>query len=229
MNITLTPLEARVIACLLEKEITTPEAYPLSLNALVNACNQKSNREPVLSLNESDVQATVDALIKRYLVSAQTGYGNRVSKYQHRFCNSEYGTLKFSPRELGVICELLLRGPQTPGELRTHASRLCPLSDVSEVEEVLLALSERSDGPFVVRLGRQPGRRESRYAQLFCDADAHLAGADQGDAVTMDGVTAPENSRSMTAIEQEIADLKRRVTRLEELLLATPAEDPRPI
>ncbi len=122
MTIELSPNEARVIGCLLEKEITTPEQYPLSLNALTNACNQKSNREPVLDLDETTVQQTLDQLIRKYLVSEESGYGSRVAKYRHRFCNTEYGTLKFSPQELGIVCELLLRGPQTPGELRSRAS-----------------------------------------------------------------------------------------------------------
>lgn len=167
MTIELSPNEARVIGCLLEKEITTPEQYPLSLNALTNACNQKSNREPVLDLDESTVQQTLDQLIKKYLVSEESGYGSRVAKYRHRFCNTEYGKLKFSPQELGIVCELLLRGPQTPGELRSRASRLCALKDVAEVETALDALARREDGPFVVRLPREPGKRESRYAQLF--------------------------------------------------------------
>lgn len=167
MSIELSPIEARLIGCLIEKEITTPEQYPLSLNALTNACNQKSNRDPVLELDETTVQQTLDQLIKRYLVSEHGGFGSRVPKYQHRFCNTEYGNLKFSPRELGIICELLLRGAQTPGELRSRASRLCPLKDVTEVESALEQLSKREDGPFVVRLPREPGKRESRYAHLF--------------------------------------------------------------
>lgn len=115
MTIEFTPNEARVIGCLIEKEITTPEQYPLWLNALTNACNQKSNRDPVLDLDETTVQQTLDQLIKKYLVSEESGYGSRVAKYRHRFCNTEYGNLKFTPQELGIVCELLLRGPQTPG------------------------------------------------------------------------------------------------------------------
>ena len=167
MTLELTPYEARVIGCLIEKEITTPEQYPLSLNALTNACNQKSNRDPVLDLDDATVQQTLDQLGKKYLVSEETGYGSRVAKYRHRFCNTEYGTLKFSPQELGIVCELLLRGPQTPGELRSRASRLCALKEVAEVEAVLDRLIQREDGPYVVRLPREPGRRESRYAHLF--------------------------------------------------------------
>jgi uncharacterized protein YceH (UPF0502 family) len=167
MPIELTANEARVIGCLIEKQIATPDQYPLSLNALTNACNQKSNRHPVLALGERDVQAVVDALVRRQLVLEKSGFGSRVPKYQHLFCNTQFGSLKFSPQGTAIICELLLRGPQTPGELRTHAARLAPLHDVSEVETELEELATRPDGPFVARLTREPGRRESRYMHLF--------------------------------------------------------------
>ncbi len=167
MNIELTPLEARVIGCLIEKQITTPDQYPLSLNALVNACNQKSNRDPVLDLDEEAVQRTLDALSRKHFVVERSGFGSRVPKYQHRFCNTEYGTLKLDEQELAVTCELLLRGPQTPGELRSRASRMATFSDVSDVEATLTRLAEREGGPFVTRLAREPGRRETRFAHLF--------------------------------------------------------------
>ena len=161
MTIELTAHEARVIGCLIEKEITTPEQYPLSLNALTNACNQKSNRDPVLDLGESTVQNILDQLAKKYLVSTQTGYGSRVTKFQHRFCNTEYGTLKFTPQELGIVCELLLRGPQTPGELRSRASRLCPLHDVTEVDAALDALSTRDAGRWPLCRPTPKGTRQT--------------------------------------------------------------------
>jgi uncharacterized protein YceH (UPF0502 family) len=164
MKMNLNLYETRVIGCLIEKAITTPEQYPLSLNALVNACNQKSNRDPVLELNEATVQETVDGLIKKFLVSR--GYGSRVTKYQHRFCNSEFGTLQLSDQATGIMCELLLRGPQTPGELRTRTERLCKFDDVNEVETELERLMAREE-PLVVKLPREPGKRESRYAHLF--------------------------------------------------------------
>ena len=167
MKIELTGLEARVIGCLIEKQITTPDQYPLSLNALLNACNQKSNREPVLELGETAVQQTVDILVKRHLILERSGFGSRVSKYQHLFCNTEFGTLKFTPQELAIVCELLLRGPQTPGELRSHASRMAAFADVSEVETVLRQLAGRDSGPLVAGLPREPGRREARYAHCF--------------------------------------------------------------
>jgi uncharacterized protein YceH (UPF0502 family) len=168
MNIEFTPNEARVIGCLIEKEITTPDQYPLSLNALTNACNQKTNREPVLELSEAVVQQTVDSLMKKYMVSDKSaGYGGRVTKYRHRFCNTEFGPLKLSSQELGILCVLLLRGPQTPGELRSRTNRLCEFVDAQHVESTLQALMEREDGPFVARLARAAGERESRYGHLF--------------------------------------------------------------
>jgi uncharacterized protein YceH (UPF0502 family) len=165
--IELTAIEARVIGSLIEKAITTPDQYPLSLNALTNACNQKSNREPVMALDERTVQDTLDALAKKHLVIEKSGFGSRVPKYQHRFCNTGFGSLEFTPQATAILCELLLRGPQTPGELRGRASRMAELREVSEVEAVLEKLSSREDGPFVVRLAREPGRRESRYAHLL--------------------------------------------------------------
>lgn len=168
MNIELTAHEARIIGCLIEKQITTPDQYPLSLNALINACNQKSNRDPVLELDEGTVQRTLDALSRKHFVVERSGFGSRVSKYQHRFCNTEYGTLKLDEQELAVTCELLLRGPQTPGELRSRANRMATFADVTDVEATLTRLSEREGGPFVTRLAREPGRREARFAHLFC-------------------------------------------------------------
>jgi uncharacterized protein len=164
MKMNLNLYETRVIGCLIEKAITTPDQYPLSLNSLVNACNQKSNRDPVLELKETAVQETVDELIKKFLVSR--GYGSRVTKYQHRFCNSEFGTLQLSEKATAIICELFLRGSQTPGELRSRTERLCKFEDVNEVEAELESLMVREE-PLVAKLPRELGKRESRYAHLF--------------------------------------------------------------
>jgi uncharacterized protein YceH (UPF0502 family) len=172
MDIELSPMEARVIGCLIEKQITTPDQYPLSLNALVNACNQKSNRDPVMSVDESTIQSTLDQLSRKHLVIERSGFGSRVPKYQHRFCNTEFGSLNFSAQELAILCELLLRGPQTPGELRIRAARMASFSEEGQLETALESLSSRPDGPFIVRLPREPGRRDSRYAHLFSGAVA---------------------------------------------------------
>lgn len=213
MNLQLSLLETRVIGCLIEKEIATPEQYPLSMNALTNACNQKSNRDPVLNLTETSVQEVVDGLIRKYLVSEQSGFGSRVPKYKHRFCNSEYGTLKFSPQELAIVCELFLRGPQTPGELRSHAGRLAHFADALQVEATLEALATREDGPYVMRLPREPGKRESRYAHLF-SGEVDMAALEQASAaVVADDRTdrLDRLERRLAQLETEVADLKHRL------------------
>jgi uncharacterized protein YceH (UPF0502 family) len=174
MNIRLSALEARILGALLEKEITTPDQYPLSLNALVAACNQKSNRDPVLELDERAVQQALDGLSKRHLVLERSGFGSRVVKWRHRLCNGEHNPLQFSAQETALVCELLLRGPQTPGELRSRAQRLAPFQDLAQVEDTLARLMARADGPFVARLERQPGARESRCAQLFTELPANV-------------------------------------------------------
>jgi uncharacterized protein YceH (UPF0502 family) len=207
MNILLSSNEARVIGCLIEKEITTPDQYPLSLNALTNACNQKTNREPVLELSESEVQGVLDALTKRYLVNDRAGFGGRVTKYKHRLCNTEAGQLKFSPQELGIICVLLLRGPQTPGELRSRTNRLCEFADVAAVETVLQHLMTREDGPFVARLSRAPGARESRYAHLF---SGHMESAPEDNAVAEPDAGGSLSQR-LAQLEQEVARLRAEV------------------
>ena len=218
MNLELNLHETRVIGCLIEKEITTPEQYPLSLNALTNACNQKSNRDPVLALDEITVQQLVDQLIKKRLVSEQSGYGSRVPKFQHLFCNTNFGTLKFSPQELAIVCELFLRGPQTPGELRSRASRMCRFGDVSEVEAALEQLAGREDGPFVLRLAREPGKRESRYAHLFSGDPADAAQAEPSEIAAggAHGVSAADArmeqlERRLAELEAEVAELKQRL------------------
>jgi uncharacterized protein YceH (UPF0502 family) len=222
MNIELTLDETRVIGCLIEKEITTPEQYPLSLNALTNACNQRSNRDPVLELDEASVQQVVDGLIKKFHVSEHGGFGSRVAKFQHRFCNTNYGTLKLSSQELGIVCELFLRGPQTPGELRSRASRLCRFGDVTEVEAVLTRLAQREDGPFVVRLPREPGKRESRYAHLFSgEVSSETNDADEsGTAVgfTELGEKRQAASGRLSMIEHRVAELEAEVTALKKLV-----------
>lgn len=214
MNIQFTALEARVIGSLIEKAITTPDQYPLSLNALTNACNQKSNRDPVLELDERTVQETLDGLIKKHLVLERSGFGSRVPKYQHRFCNTGFGTLDFTPQETAILCELLLRGPQTPGELRTRASRMAPISEVGEVETALSRLASREDGPFVVRLVREPGRRDSRYAHLLSGS---VEGATEGiEEHTAAAAPAAATPRADTkSLQDRVAQLEQRVAQLE--------------
>lgn len=167
----LSPEEIRVIGCLLEKESTTPDQYPLSLNALTTACNQKSARDPVMSLSAGEVQRVVDGLVRKYLVSDRAGFGGRVVRYKHRFCNTEFGSLQLTDQQRGALCVLMLRGPQTPGEIRSRTHRLCEFADTDEVEAVLDSLAAHEAGPFVLRLPREPGKRESRYAHLLGTED----------------------------------------------------------
>jgi len=206
MNIEFSPNEARVIGCLLEKEITTPDQYPLSLNALTNACNQKTNREPVLELSEAVVQQAVDSLMKKHMVSDKSaGYGGRVTKYKHRFCNTEFGSLKFSKQELGILCVLLLRGPQTPGELRARTNRLCEFADADQVEATLRNLMAREDGPFIARLPRAAGARESRYAHLF---SGHLESVEEPAAPEVEAAGGPTLSQRVTQLEELVQRLR---------------------
>lgn len=213
--------EQRVLGCLLEKETTTPDQYPLSLNALTNACNQKSNREPVLNLSEAEVQDTLNNLKEKRLISVETGFGSRVMKYRHRFCNTEFGELKLSDQERGITCVLFLRGAQTPGELRTRTNRLCEFTDVSQVESVLNEMSAREDGPFVTKLEREPGKRESRYAHLFGGdvTDNAAIGSDSMEpvgverAVDLDRVSELESRIEL--LEAKLAEALERIEILE--------------
>lgn len=211
MNIELSPTEARVIGSLIEKQITTPDQYPLSLNALTNACNQKSNRDPVTEFTDAIVQQTLDGLSKKHFTVEKSGFGSRVPKYQHRFCNTEYGTLKFTPQELAIIVELLLRGPQTPGELRGRASRMAPVSDVSEIESALQTLSTRADGPFVVKLAREAGRRDSRWAHLFSGEVADIAPANEVEAPAAAPSRIERLEEEVRSLRAEFEELKKRL------------------
>jgi uncharacterized protein len=218
LNIQLSPYEARVIGCLIEKERTTPEQYPLSLNTLISACNQKSSRDPITNLDEGTVLQIVEGLIAKRLVSEKTGFGSRVTKYQHRFCNTDFGDLTFSEQELAIICVLLLRGSQTPGELRVRSERLCKFSDVNEAESVLKHLMEREDGPFVIRLPREAGKRESRYAHLFCgEVNGSLSLEESNEsmlAATTDHARFEGMERAIQSLRAEIDEIKRRLDRL---------------
>lgn len=214
MNTVLSPIEARIIGCLIEKEVTTPDHYPLTLNSLTTACNQKSNREPVLSLSESDVLDAVDGLISRRMVSDESSFNSRVNKYQHRFCNTEFGDLQFTEQERAIICCMLLRGAQTPGELRTRTGRLANFSDVKEVEATLEKLAAREAGALVVKLPREAGKRESRYQHL-------LSGEVDVEAFATASVSAAASSASnekFEELESEVASLRAEVAELKALV-----------
>lgn len=209
MRIELDSLEARVIGCLIEKQITTPDQYPLSLNALVNACNQKSSRDPVMDLDEATVQHVLDALSRKHLVLERSGFGSRVPKYQHLFCNTEYGSLKFSAQELAIVCELLLRGPQTAGELRSRAARMASFASATDVETALQGLVEREGAPLVTRLAREPGRRELRFMHLFGGEPPPQAVASDADAEGAAQTAEPDALTTRVArLEEEVRLLR---------------------
>ncbi len=220
MNIELNAIEARVIGSLIEKSLTTPEQYPLSLNALVNACNQKSSREPVMQLDEVTVQNTVDGLTSRYLIRQKSGHGGRVAKYHHRLYNDEIGDFRFNDEEMALVCLLLLRGPQTPGELRTRAARLCAFEDVAQVEAALQRLQGYEQGPFVVRLPREPGRREARYAHLF-SGEVEVPQVAQTPVAAAD---ADAGQDKLQGLERRVAALEEALERLNRLVSSTASE-----
>ncbi len=226
MNIQLTANEVRVIGCLIEKSLTTPDQYPLSINSLTNACNQKSNRDPVVAYSEIEVQSVVDQLMEKRLIIRQAGVTSRVEKYQHRFCNTEFGDLRLSAQQLGIICVLFLRGPQTPGELRSRTNRLCDFTNVAEVESTLESMIETDSAPYVVKLAREPGRRESRYDHCFSfpEKDAEQqALPDEVSSLELPGneqLTVASNKRLETLEEQvelmqmEIDELREQLSQL---------------
>ena len=214
MGIELSALEARVVGALIEKEVTTPEVYPMTLNGVMTACNQKSNRDPVMSLSESDVRGTLDLLQSKHLVMRLAG--SRSLKYKQRLCNTEFSAFQFTDQERAVICLLLLRGPQTPGELRSRSGRMASFEDVSAVDIVLAGLEKHEKGPLVQPLPRELGKREVRYAcLLLTDVPQECA---EPSASTL-GV-APERATPVAANDNEarLSALEARVANLEEKL-----------
>ena len=211
MNIQLSPNEARVLGVLLEKSITTPEQYPLSLNALTTGCNQKTNREPVTTLSENSVQDVCVLLKRKNLLMIEDNNG-RVLKYKHRFCNTEFGQLKLTEQQLAVVIMLLLRGNQTAGELRTRYQRLAQFNDTAQVESVLQQLIEHQFGPFVVELPKELGKRDTRWQHLFYnETDRELLGSHSvPEQVTVNKV------QDNTDLQQQIDELKQQVLQLQQ-------------
>ena len=217
--ITLSADQCRVIGVMLEKEITTPEQYPLSLNGLTVGCNQKSNREPVTSFSESDVQNLIDELLEMNQLMIDRKASVRVNKYFHRFCNTEFGHLKFTAQQRAIICVLLLRGPQTAGELRTRTNRLADFADVNEVEATLLQLQDLNGDVLVKKLVREPGKRDSRYIHLFADiTELDLASAHGMQTENSSAEQQPQLAERVTELEQQVAALTEQVKCLTELL-----------
>ena len=217
--ITLSAEQCRIIGVMLEKETTTPEQYPLSPNGILIGCNQKSNREPVMSLSEGDIQNLIDELVQMNQLMVDQKASSRVNKYFHRFCNTEFGSLQFTPQQRAIICVLLLRGPQTPGELRTRTNRLADFSDVSEVEATLNELQELNGQVLVKKLARESGKRDSRYVHLLSDFDetSFIQAAD-----TQTKPTSLEDKAQLAErvieLEQQVAALTEQMARLTELL-----------
>ncbi len=215
MQIQLNDIEARVIGCLIEKSAVTPDQYPLTLNALTNACNQKSSREPVMSLTPGEVQHTIRELEAKHLVRTDENFKSRVEKYAQRFCNTRYSNLQFSDAELAIVCLLLLRGPQTPGELRARSGRLHTFEDNAEVVQALAGLIEREPDPGVVKLPKTPGRKDSEYMHLFSgpvDVEAHASKAREQRATRApSGPGLAELEERVARLEAEIAALKEKL------------------
>ena len=217
--ITLSAEQCRIIGVMLEKETTTPEQYPLSLNGITTGCNQKSNREPVMSLSESDVQNVVDELVQMNQLMVDQKASTRVNKYFHRFCDTEFGNLKFTPQQRAVICVLFLRGPQTPGELRTRTNRLADFADVSEVENTLNQLQDLNGQTLVRKLEREPGKRESRYVHLLSDVDeSSFSQAAIAQAEVMPSQEQSSLAQRVAELEQQVAALTEQINCITELL-----------
>lgn len=196
--------EVRVLGALLEKEATTPEYYPLSLNALVNACNQKSNRDPVVNFDEATVEDALERLRHKKLAVTITG-GGRVDKYAQRISE----TLNLGRRELAVLCTLLLRGAQTLGEIKDRSERMFAFTDLQETESVLNRLAELTPDPLVTRLPRQPGQKEARYTHL-------LAGEPAADAAaSADPRRAGQLEEELHQLRLEVSELRARLDKLE--------------
>ena len=217
--ITLSADQCRVIGVMLEKETTTPEQYPLSLNTITIGCNQKSNREPVTSFSENYVQNLIDELVEMNQLMVDRKASVRVNKYFHRFCDTEFGNLKFTPQQKAIICVLLLRGPQTPGELRTRTNRLADFNDVSEVEVALKKLKDLNGKVLVKKLERESGKRESRYVHLLsdiCELDLITVNTLQTGDVSPDSQSSL--SQRVVTLEKQVAVLSEQVSHLKDLL-----------
>ena len=204
--------EARVIGCLIEKSIVTPDQYPLTLNALTNACNQKSSRDPVMSLQQGEVQRTIRDLEAKSLVRVEENFKSRVEKYVQRFCNTRFSDYQYDAAQLAIICLLLLRGPQTPGELRARSGRLHSFADNDAVVTALTALIQWETGPLVVKLPRQPGRKDAEYMHLLSgpvdlDALASLP-REQTAGKSSARVNTTELEQRVSKLEAEVAELR---------------------
>jgi len=206
--------ETRVIGCLIEKSIVTPDQYPLTLNALTNACNQKSSRDPVMNLTQGEVQHTIRDLEAKHLVRTDENFKSRTEKYTQRFCNTRYSDFHFDDAQLAIVCLLLLRGPQTPGEIRSRSGRLHTFADNSEVVAALASLIEREGEALLVKLPRAAGRKDSEYMHLFSgpvDVDAYASKAPAERRPSADRVSVADLEKRVSKLEAELADLREQL------------------
>jgi uncharacterized protein YceH (UPF0502 family) len=208
--------ECRVVGCLMEKSVTTPEQYPLTLNALTNACNQKSARTPLMSLSPGTVQHTVRGLEQRHLVRVEENFKRGVEKYTQRLCNSSYSELQFDSAQFAIICLLLLRGPQTPGELRARSPRLHEFTDNDAVVAALDGLIAYPGDALVIKMPRSPGRKDSEYMHLLggdidLEAYAQQAAAAQPEKRESALASLAQLEQRLSALEAEVAELRERL------------------
>jgi uncharacterized protein YceH (UPF0502 family) len=212
---TLTKDEARVIGCLMEKSVVTPDQYPMTLNALTNACNQKSGRNPVLSLDKGRVQRTARDLGTKHLVRTEENFKSGVEKYLQRLCNTRLSDYQFDEPQFAVVCVLLLRGARTPGEIRTNSGRLHTFADNAAVVETLNTLMHWEGDPLVVKLPRTPGRKDAEYMHLLCgevDLEAYASEAKAAAPAESSGrVSMSELLERVSKLEGEVAELKERL------------------
>jgi len=213
LNFNITPIEVRILGCLIEKEAATPDVYPLTLNSLLTACNQKSSREPVMELTSDDLMTAIDNLIDKTLVSTWKSGHNRMAKYQHKLRHRVSDKFNFSLPELAVLSVLFLRGPQTVGEIRTRCSRIHEFENLDAVECVLKALDDNPDGPYVTMLSRQEGRKEPRYTHLFCGKPDETAMSSTG----FERAASGDNPR-VEALELQVSELKSELQALKQRL-----------
>jgi uncharacterized protein YceH (UPF0502 family) len=211
----LTANEARVIGCLMEKSIVTPDQYPLTLNALTNACNQKSSRHPVMSLEQGMVQRSVRDLQSRQLMRVEENFKSGTEKYMQRLCNTQFADFQFDPPQFAIVCLLLLRGPQTPGELRARSGRLHAFADNLAVVDALTGLIEREGSPLAVKLPRTPGRKDAEYMHLLAgpvDVEAHASEAQAAAATgTSERVSVSDLAQRVDQLEAEVAELREKL------------------
>lgn len=211
----LTAEEARVIGCLIEKSVVTPDQYPLTLNALTNACNQKSSRDPVMKLTPGQVQQAVRKLEAKHLVRVEESFKSGVQKHSQRFCNTRYSDYHFDEAQQAIVCLLLLRGPQTPGEIRARSGRLHTFADNAEVVVSLMSLIDREGGPLLIKLPRTPGRKDAEYMHLFSGAvdveDYNRKAEANAPKESSQRINVTDLAERVSQLEAEVASLKAKL------------------